>query len=693
MLISVRWLNRLLEPGNLSGAEAEAALTDLGFPLESREAIAGGDERLDVEVTSNRGDCLSHVGVAREIAAATGRQLKQPAVRLRADLGAAPGALGSARVENLIADDRCPLFVARVIRGVRVGPSPGWLVEALESIGQRSVNNVVDCSNYVLFEMGHPTHAFDLATIPEGRIVVRMARDGEPFAALDGRKHTLSAQDMVVADRDRAIGLAGVIGGLETSVTDRTRDVVLEAAAWSPWRVRATARRRGIRTDASHRYERYVDERTTAFASARLAEMIVEVAGGTLEDGAAWSGRAAPPPPVVTIRAAPCRAILGYDLPTAEMARLLRAIEVDARVEHTAGGEAVRCEAPPFRPDLTREIDLIEEVARTAGLGKAPVRERIEIEARPPQNIERAGREVASVLAGLGFFETVTFGFVSRDEASAWMPAGLSALAVDESRRAGEPALRPSLAPSLLRCLRANHHAGVRPATGVRLFETAAVFAERLATRETIESRNLGLLVESPEGDGQRALRELRGAVEAAVRTAGGSRARVLVAPVERVMPALAEGSCGEVSVDGAAAGYIGLVGGAALRAVGIEESAVAVGEVKASVVLAMFPPAATIEALPAFPAIERDLSLVVDEPTAWAVIEAVVREAAPDRLDGVEFVGVYRGKQVGAGKKSVTLRLRFRDPARTLRHDEVDPQVAALVSAFESRLGAALRK
>ena len=254
MFISVHWLNRLLAPGNLTGAEAETVLTDLGLPLESRQPLPTGDERLDVEVTSNRGDCLSHLGIAREIAAATGRSLLLPA--LKSPPPSDHTTLAGFALDNTIADHRCPLFLARIIRGVRVGPSPDWLVAALESVGQRSVNTVVDCSNYVLFELGHPTHAFDLAALRGQRIVVRMARDKEPFTALDGRSHTLSTDDMVVADAERAVGLAGVIGGLDSSVTARTRDVLIEAATWDPAHVRRTARRRQIRTDSSHRYER-----------------------------------------------------------------------------------------------------------------------------------------------------------------------------------------------------------------------------------------------------------------------------------------------------------------------------------------------------------------------------------------------------------------------------------------------------
>lgn len=702
MHISVAWLNRLLDPGDCTPDQAEHALTHMGFPIESRTPVAeapegvgasGGDVLLDVEVTSNRGDVLCHEGCAREIAAATGRRLKlrvSPALRESVE-----SIDGRFTLENRVPDE-CPVFTARLIRGVRIGPSPAWLASALAALGQHSVNNVVDASNYALFEFGHPSHAFDLATLRGSKIVIRRAAKGESLAALDGKTHALTTDDVIVADAERAVGLAGVIGGVETSVTARTTDILLEVATWAPASVRRAARRLGIRTDASHRYERLVPGALTIAASERIASLIVEVAGGEAHRGMLAAPEGAPAAlmakkTIIDLRTPRCDALLGFKTEPSRAATLLASLGVEA-TPRPASPTTLACVIPAHRPDLTREVDLIEEVGRTRGLDAVPTPNRITIDARPPQDSERALRALAETLAGMGFWEAVTFSFVSREEAEAFMPPGLRTLAVDEARRPGEPALRPSVLPSLLRCARANRNAGARPEGGLRFFETASVFAE-MEGGKTIENRNLALLVDRARGDAQEAYRLVRGAVEAVVRVLGGAEAPLRIEPGAPFLPALtpAPGACGAVTLAGRPAGYIGLLGAEALARHGLEGPA-AGAEIGLDALLALFPPKASVRALPAFPGTERDLSVVTPEAVAWASIESVATNSRLERCVGVEFVGVYRGKQVGAGKKSVTLRLSFRDEARTLRSEEVEPEVTRLVEALRRELGAELR-
>ncbi|MBY0261840.1 MAG: hypothetical protein K2Q20_05825, partial [Phycisphaerales bacterium] len=305
MKISVRWLNEYLEPGDITAEDAERILTFAGFPIESAHTTEGGDTCMDVEVTSNRGDVLSHIGVAREIAAATGRRLRVPAANRafnwfgEADQAAPGGGTGGSDVGSVVAIDnqageKCPLFTARVVRGVKVGPSPKWLVAALESVGQRSINNIVDLTNFIALESGQPTHVFDLGTLGAGaddkaRLAVRVAAKGEKLSLLDGRTITLIGDEIVVADgvdgQGRAVSLAGIMGGSETGVTERTTDVLIEAATWDPVAVRTVARRFGLRTDASYRYERIVDARTIEAPARRLAAMIIKLTGGKLLPG------------------------------------------------------------------------------------------------------------------------------------------------------------------------------------------------------------------------------------------------------------------------------------------------------------------------------------------------------------------------------------------------------------------------
>jgi len=689
MLISVRWLNSYLSPGDCDADEIERVLTHAGFPIEERVELPDGDVRLDVEVTSNRGDALSHVGLAREVAAATGRGLSLPG---------APAVGGDAAgkatgVEVKVPAELCPRFTARVLRGVAVGPSPGWLRTALESVGLRPVNNVVDTTNYVLHELGQPSHVYDLGKLSGGRLVVRLADKGEPLTTLDGKMIELDPADVVVADAERAQMLAGVIGGLDSSVTEGTTDVLLEVATWGPASVRGSARRHQFRTDASHRYERVVHPGQIDGCADWLAQLILEVAGGELVPGAVAVGPEVGAPPRVTLRVSRCVALLGYELEASRMAELLGKLGFGV----TVSGDEIVCEVPTWRRhDVTREVDLIEEVARANGLDAVPVHGAMPTRAGAPQASESASRSLGHALTGMGFYETVTFSFVTREDAALFMPPGLRALAVDEERRKGAPALRPSTIPSLLDCRLVNQNAGVEPG-GVRLFETSSAFAETDAegdAGEAVEHTNLTLLMDA--ADAQEGVRAMRGVIDTVLRTLGGpdhaERGRAL--GLEPHAP-----YCAAYRADGFALlrlgedvlGCFGVLDPAACKKWPIETGLVA-AELNLSLLYGLYPPASKAEALPAFPAIERDLSVVVAEPTPWAAIERAAAGTDPALLEGLRFVGVYRGKPLKGGEKSVTFRLRFRDPERTLRHEEVDPQVAGVVEALKREVGAELR-
>lgn len=762
MKISVRWLNHYLDhpSGGVSAEEAEHALTFAGFPIESAVQLPSGDTCLDVEVTSNRGDVLSHVGVAREIAAATGRTLRVPAPDHALDGSApvpgpvppAPSAPASAhppcRVDNRV-PDLCPLFTAQVIRGVKVGPSPAWLVEALGAVGQRSINNVVDVTNFVALELGQPSHVFDLGTIARAPgageatpgLIVRIARKGEKLRLLDGKTITLAGDEVVVADGEsdggRAISLAGVMGGADTEVSERTTDIILEAATWDPVAVRRAARRFNIRTDASYRFERTVDARTIEPAARRAAALIARLAGGRIEPAMVKAGPGATPAPVpagppIRLRPARLARMLGVEVPPARVLQILGALGIQAHPELPVpggagsgggpGGGVLLCTPPAFRPDLTREIDLIEEVARVHGLDKLPAAEKIAARVAAPQGSERAMGEVARVLTGLGFYEAVTFTFVSEKAAEPFLPAGLGTLAVRDERRRADPVLRPSALPSLLACRRANQDAGVAgdggpSGAGVRLYETSAVFAQvpaadgRSRGRE-VESHNLALIADAcfpetakPFERKQAAVRAVRGAVESLVRALGGPVAAGELAftpagsggSAQPAVRAFDPAASGEVTLRGRPLGRFGLIADAVARAYDLA-APVAAAEVVLDPLIALYPARPLVRALPQFPSIERDLSLIVAEATPWSAIERLVRDARGAGLtplmEDFWFVTTYRGQPVPPGKKSVTFRLRFRDPqdGRTLRHEEIDPQVAGLIDRARSGLDAVLR-
>ncbi|MFN7021560.1 MAG: phenylalanine--tRNA ligase subunit beta, partial [Phycisphaerales bacterium] len=642
----------------------------------------------------------------------------------------APGPTVTGDVHALVALDNrvplaCPLFTARIIKGVKVGPSPAWLVQALAAVGQRSINNVVDVTNFIALELGQPTHVFDLAAIapnPSGKpeLVIRTAVKGETLKLLDGKALTLAGDEVVVADlksgggtsEGRVVSLAGVMGGADTEVTPATTDVLLEAATWDPVAVRRAARRFNIRTDAGYRFERTVDPRTIAPAAARAATLIARLAGGTLVPGAVEAGPSRPPNAPIRLRPTRCGAMLGVEVSPEVITRILESLEIRTRPD----GADLLCTPPAFRPDLTREIDLIEEVARIHGLDKLPLHEKIAVRIAPPQPSESAMRELSRVLTGAGFYEAVTFTFVGPKQARPFLPDRWRPIEVCDERRKADPILRPSAIPSLLACRRANQDGGVHGdgASGVRLFETSAVFAQipptdgqsKTARGRAIERRHLALLADAafPEGAKpferkQAAVRMIRGVVESAVRTLGGQPAADRLR-FEHAAPPLAAfdpAASGRIALGDQDLGVFGVIADSVQREHDLASPVVA-AEVALDPILALFPPRSTVRTLPQFPSIERDLSLVVGESTAWDAIDRLVRSARDSGLlplmDDFWFVTTFRGQQIGAGRKSVTLRMRFRDPAdqRTLRHEEVDPMVNGLVARAKEALGATVR-
>ncbi len=678
MKISLHWLGKYLS-GPVAPDQLEPLLMGVGFPVDGRQPAAGGDEVFEVEVTSNRPDCLSHLGVAREVAAATGLGLVPPVCDLPAEGSEAVEATTSVALE---APQVCPVYTARVIRGVKVGPSPAWLVQALEAIGLRSVNNVVDVTNYVLFEMGQPLHAFDLGKLAGRRIVVREAREGEPFVAIDSTKHALKPGMLVIADAQAPQAVAGVMGGLASEVGPATTDILLESAIFAPLSIRRTSRALKLKSDSSYRFERGIDPCGVEQASRRAARLIVELAGGTIARGVIRAGEREPDLATITLRPERCRAILGTEVATAEMVPLLDRLGLAPRLN--AAGDLITCTAPSHRLDLKKEIDLIEEVGRLAGYDRLPVGRRIAVVARAMQGDIAAGRRLRQVLSGHGYYETVTFSFVQPRQGEPFLNAGATAVRIDDERRKKEPMLRPSVLPSLLVCRKANQDVGN---AGVRLFETAATWQRQGGA--IVEKRRLGLVADVEEAqakDPSPALRELRGVVAELI---GQLRAgAVTFVPVQ--VPYLV--GAAEVRLDGQ---MLGVCGGLTADTAKLFELSgmVAVAELEYDPLVAAYPPQRQTHALPRFPAIERDLSVVVEEAVPWARLEAAVRSAGPQLLEETRFVTTYRGKPIPKGKKSVTLRLVFRDPQATLRHEQVDPQVAAVVGALQEATGAELRQ
>ncbi len=679
MKTSVTWLNDYLDPP-LSARQQADLLTDAGFPFDGGDVAENGEPWQEIETTSNRGDCLCHLGLAREAALLGGSTLVPP----KTDLPTGQESVGTRVTVTNRMPDRCPRYTARVVEGVQVKESPEWLRRRLEAIGLVPRNNLVDATNFVLFEYGQPTHVFDLDRLEGSEIVIRPAEPGETFLPIGEGAISieLDADDLVIADAARPVALAGVKGGAESSVNSGTTRILIEAATFDPVAVRNTSRRHQIDSDSSYRFERGVHPADIDEAADRLTGLILEIAGGRLCEGMISEGGKVEATRKVSIRPSRCRRVLGIDIDDQEIERLLTGLELSPnRVD-----DALECVIPPRRLDLEREVDLIEEIARTHGLERLPVEETIRIRAVPPRPVDQALTGIRTLLVGLGFHETVTHTLIGRTTASPFVADDRQTLDVDDERASAEPTLRPSVVPSLLRVARHNHDLGN---ADLRLFETASIFDRGEDSHR--ERRSLGLYVDPPTvhrgsdrvAAGQAAIDVLRTTIDRIATFVGVESVTTTPTSAAGLAPAA------HIDFDGVEVGYMGVVDASTGKAQGHEDPvAVASLELAPDGLahrLDAWPGDVMARPLPAFPSIDRDLTVVIDEEVPWASLEAAVSDAKATQHVATSFVTVFRGERIAPGKKAVTLRVTFRAEDRTLRHEEVDPGMDAIAQALQS--------
>ena len=697
MHISYNWLRDLCGTA-LAPRELAERLTNVGLAVDAvREA--GDDFVLEFDLTSNRPDCLSHLGVAREAAVVEGGRVRLPEA-------------GASRVEGRAADfvsvdiedaKLCPRYTARVIRGVRVGPSPAWLAERLQSIGQRPINNVADITNYVLHELGQPIHAFDLRTLRGPRIAVRRARAGEKLKTLDGVERPLDEQMLVIADAERAVALAGVMGGEETEVTDATVDVLVESAFFNPASVRRTSQVLGLSTEASYRFERGVDREGALRAQERAAQLICELAGGTATEDALDAYPEKFTPPVVRLRFARVKELGALDVPPRESLRILTALGFAARdgAEGSASSSpAASFVSPSWRFDVEREEDLVEEVVRHSGydrIGEELPASRSAGEYRPRDWRRRAARRT---LVALGFDEAISFSFIdaAHDGRFELLP-GLVEGDEDAARfvtltnpiAEGVTRMRPTLLPGLLDALRHNFNHGTR---SVRLFELGRVFVAREAGQLPDEPAAFALVLTGGALEEGRAAAprevdfyDLKGAVEAA---ADAMKVEGLAFEPAAARH-LREGQTARVLLDGRPAGTLGRLAEEVSAAYKFRQP-VYVAELNFGALLAAPERPVRYAPLARFPSVVRDISLVAGRRVTFEELRRAALEHGGQFCRGVSLVDVYGGANLPEGKRSVTLRAEYRADDRTLRDEEVEAAHAQVVRALAERFGAQLR-
>jgi phenylalanyl-tRNA synthetase beta chain len=680
MFVSWDWLREYVRP-EASPAEVGERLMKAGLNLEAVHD-AGGDAVLELEVTSNRPDCLGHIGVAREVSVLFGCPLKVPAAEPKT------GARKTAEAVSVTVEDKnaCPRYIARVIHGVKIGPSPDWLRRRLEAVGQKSVNNVVDATNYVMLETGQPFHAFDLAALRGPKIVVRYARAGEAMAAINqkgtGETLKLDSSMLVIADAERPVAMAGVMGGLDTAVQPTTTDLLLETADFAPLAIRGTARRLALFSPSQYRFERGVDRERMDWASRRCAEVILQVAGGELLDGPVLDGLAENSPrPPIRLRFSQIKRVLGINVPAEAAVPILRRLGLQLAGEPKH--DAAEFIPPSWRRDLTREADLIEDVARVFGYDAIPDDAPVPLSLSRKSDLDRVRDRVRSALAAHGFDEALTLSFIAGDEAAMFDPLpGRPALAVEHSSRRHENQLRKSLIPSLLRVRRDNERKGVFDAD---VFEIAKVFLEAAPGRPEPEVEPLRISLVSG-----RPFLEVKGIVESVV-TELNPAATFSAKPSD--LPAFAAGQGAELVLDGQPLGWVGRLDRSVQESRLLElRDEVTVAELDFSQFMAVAELIPAYHPVPVYPAVERDLNFVLDEEVPWAEVERAAASAAGANLERADFLSQYRGQQLGPEKKSYVIRLLFRSPERTLTSDEVDAAVRNVVAACERELKATLR-
>ena len=693
MKLLYEWLKEFV-PVAAPPAELASRLSLAGVAIDSLEDTGAGPV-LDAEVTANRPDCLGHYGVAREVAAI----YRLPVTPLRPKLKESLEKTTSVTRVEIESPDLCGRYTARVLRGVKVQPSPDWLKKRLEAIGENSINNVVDVTNYVMFELGQPMHAFDLDKLAEKRIVVRRARAGEKIKTLDGAERTLTKDMCVIADASRPVAIAGVMGGAESEIGFASRNILIESAWFDPISVRRTAKSLGLRTEASYRFERGADPEMADLASRRAAELILQVAGGELLEGAIDVYPARAPEKRIELARQELLRLMGADIPDRDIEEILSALGFHpVRNDQNRGAAesllaAWECRQPSWRHDVSRGIDLIEEVARHYGYEKFPPR--LPPAKQPAQRLPHAAAmdRLRERVIGLGYQEIVEIPIVDAERDTVFRPEGLTPAIIGNPLAENASMMRSSGIVSMIGCIEWNLNHGQR---NLRLFEIGKTYEMRNGEPVETPVLTLGATGLSREKTIHEAAREfafadLKGDMDRIAELAGGGRWQ------KASRNWLAAGRAAELSFTSAPDSAAGVAGQLARRVadqwklrqeifiaqIQLEPLLEAIETARASL---KFKP------IPRFPAVERDFSLILADGVTFAQVKQSIQSLAIPEVDRIETADLFRGGQIPAGKFSLMIRVTFQNPQATLTDAQIAGHSAQIVAALERELNASLR-
>jgi len=680
MKISYNWLSELVTL-TLNPKELAERLTMAGLAVEAVERIRD-DHILDFDLTSNRPDALSHIGIAREAALICGTSL----ISRKSALNEVDESVEAAASVEILDADLCPRYAARVVRQVKVGASPKWLVDRLESIGQRSVNNVADITNYVMFEMGQPTHAFDLDLLQGARIIVRRPRAGEEITTLDGFTRELAPEMLVIADADRPVAIAGVMGGADTEISDRTTNVLIESAYFNPSSIRHTAKALGMDTEASYRFARGVDFEAQASAADRVAGMIAEIAGGQVLKGSIDVYPALISRDSVSLRESRIERLTGLKVPIQQASEILRGLGFDVELDDEQ--KRLRACPPSFRVDVSREEDLVEEVARHVGYDLVEVT----LPAWGGEGRYLGGdshrRNVRRALISIGFDEAYSFSFVSGERDRLFRRGG-HAITIVNPIDVNQSEMRASLLTGLLDSVQHNFNQGTRD---VKLFEIGRVFEassdERPAEREVLALAMTGCVLEDDwRGAKQVEFFDIKGAIELVLSTMNISGFTINRARVEYLHP----GQSAVLERDSAEVARFGRLHPRVASLYKFRQP-VFVAEIELEKLFALRPADVRYHALPRYPAASRDVSALVPDSVMWGDIEEAVRGLGIPEIASVRVFDMYKGKDMPEGLHSLAFRVIYRAQDRTLTDEEVTEMHERVRAELQNRFGAQLR-
>lgn len=681
MKISYKWLQDLIDV-DLSAEKLAEKLTLVGLELDGMHEIED-DFILDIETTSNRGDCLSHLGVARELSVITGKSLK-----LSDDSNSQP-TNANERLVTIENPELCHRFTARIIKGVKIGPSPDWLVKRLEVLGERSINNVADITNYVMHELGQPMHSFDYNKLAGSKIIVRKAKIGEKFTTLDEVERKLDESMLLICDRENPIAIGGVMGGLHSGITDETTEVLLEVAYFERDSIRQTSRKLNLNTEASYHFERGVDIENLINVSNRATGLICELAGGSAEDFVdAYPNKYVQNEIESENLRLEVKRLSGLDVEQSEIDRILTTLGINKLGE-------TKYRSPTWRHDLAIEEDLVEEIVRIIGYDKIGEELPFALSSGEYQPNETRKIRLRQVLSTLGFNEAISYSFIDakHDEVFEIIPnltdPGLEEefVSIKEPIIDGATRMRASLLSGLLDAVKVNFN---HQNKNIKLFELGKVFAK--TSNEDglpLERELLTIVLSGAESFEQKALTsraldfyDLKGAVDLCVDAI--KLPNLTYTPTDTKH--LQSGQSAKISFNGNAIGTVGKLDAEIASKYKFKQS-VFVAEIDLQTLLDNAEEPAFYKPLPIYPAMVRDVSLLTNRTLSFEEIHREIRSLGFDLCRNIEFVDVFEGKGMADDQRSITIRLEYRSDDRTLTEEDVEGVHKQILSAIETNL------